>query len=81
MKKLIIVIHCRAADSEHAKEQTKIAVDNGADGVFLIHHGGRHDSLLEIYENVRAAFPNLYMGLNFLGVSADAAYKALPDSC
>ena len=75
------MIHCKGSDFNHAIEQTKIAVNNEADGIFLIHHGGEHDNLLIIYEKVRGDNPNLFIGMNFLGVPADVAYKALPDSC
>lgn len=56
-------------------------MDNGAFGIFLIHHGGKHDSLLNIYDEVRGVYKDLYIGMNFLGVPANDAYKALPDTC
>ena len=54
---------------------------NGADGVFLIIHEGNFDHnsvLIYHYEAVRDAFPDLYIGLNFLGTRADKAYEMLP---
>ncbi len=57
-------------------------MDNGADGIFLIMHGGginKHQGLINIYTEVRKVYPNLYIGLNFLGLPADVAYKMLPE--
>ena len=54
-KQLIIVVHCKSGDSgsDHALAQVKISVENGADGVFLILHGGKHETLIAIYHDVR----------------------------
>ena len=44
-------------------------------------HGGgpdRNSVLINHYEAVRNAFPDLYIGLNFLSSRADKAYEMLP---
>ena len=79
-KKLIVVVHCRIQNGkEHAVQEVTKAKNNGADGVFLILHGGRHTALIEIYHVVREKFPDLYIGINFLDLSADSAYENLPE--
>jgi len=79
-KKLIIVIHCRDKDNkplEHAYNQTKIAVDNGADGVFLIlhHRDPKNENLIKIYHHIRSKFPDLFIGINFLKYNVTGDYE------
>ena len=54
-KQLIIVVHCEGggSGSDHALAQVKVSVENGADGVFLILHGGKYEKLIQIYHDVR----------------------------
>ncbi len=58
-------------DSSHACAQVRIAVDNGADGVFLITGeastvGRSYVGLPAIFAAVRALWPDLWVGLNFM---------------
>ena len=59
------VIHI---DSEtQATEQAALAIESGADGIYLIDHNS-HDTalLLSAYNSVRDTFPSGFVGLNFL---------------
>lgn len=73
-KKFYPVIHCVNPHSRggigHALRNTQIAVDNGADGVFLIGHKLAHVDLFYIYQFVRKQFPHTWIGLNFLDIPA-----------
>jgi hypothetical protein len=64
------------------KEQTlrnmEIAVTCGADGVFLINHNSGASSLIEIYWEVRKEFPDVWVGMNMLGIEPIKAYDLLP---
>jgi predicted TIM-barrel enzyme len=68
---LLPVVH--AETPKQALENTKIAHDEGAHGVFLINMTIAPWSLVHCYETVRAAYPDWWIGLNFLGVDAHAA--------
>ena len=80
--RLCVVVHCRTGDAAHAVEQTTVAFKNGADGVFLIIHK-KHDrsDLLLLYDAVRAAHPQRFIGLNFLFARADQAMENVPLDC
>jgi GNAT superfamily N-acetyltransferase len=68
--------------SQHAAQQAKIAVENGADGVFLITGTGgvRREEVLEAYEAVRTLCgPGLFVGLNFM--DAQSALQGVPAGC
>lgn len=71
-KKFYPVIHCINPHSKggigHALRNTRIAIDNGADGVFLIGHKLEHVDLFYIYQFVRKQFPHMWIGLNFLDI-------------
>lgn len=72
-KKFYPVIHCVATGEggeDHALENARVAVDNGADGVFLIGHAIHHSELCQIYGSVRKQFPDLWIGINFLDIAA-----------
>lgn len=75
-KKFYPVIHCIDPREKqgigHALRNTSIAIENGADGVFLIGHGMHYGALLYLYENVRKQFPKVWIGVNFLDLSCDA---------
>lgn len=68
------VIHVLSA--EQAYQNTAIALDNGADGVFLINHAISAATLLEHYQRVREwCQPNAWIGLNLLRMRrADALH-------
>jgi hypothetical protein len=61
-KKFLPVIHCK--DIDQAGEQVRIALDNGADGVFLIEN-------LSVLPQIRHEFPNAWIGVNQLNWDPD----------
>ena len=63
------VVH--VSDSQQAVEQTGVALQAGADGVYLIDHGsGSESGLVEVFNDVDAAHPDSFIGLNFLQFSS-----------
>lgn len=80
-KKFFPVIHCvdplKEQGIRHAIHNTRIAIDNGADGVFLIGLRLNFKPLSEIYENVRKQFPEAWIGINFLDVSVSCNWTLL----
>lgn len=77
-KKFYPVIHCIDPYVKqgvgHAIRNTSLAIENGADGVFLIGHGMNSVSLIYLYENVRKLFPKVWIGINFLDISHDTIF-------
>ena len=91
-KKFYPVIHCINPLTEngisHALVNTKIALRNGADGVFLIGHGLAATAVAYIYDHVRRGNPEAWIGINFLdidpseeGFRFEAFLKPLLDRC
>jgi hypothetical protein len=82
--RLIIVVHTKG-DPAHALQQTQLALENGAGGVFLIDHrvGFRAQQLdcfrsLQIdYQYVREHCPHAWIGLNFLDLKPEQAAMAM----
>lgn len=70
--KVFPVIHHR--DAKTSREQADLAFHVGADGVFLISHHGQNDELFTLAHAIKAAHPQLKVGINLLGVSAYDAY-------
>jgi hypothetical protein len=69
------VIHVRdAAQTEH---NIRIAIDEGAAGVFLINHDFGIPEFLPIIRSMRDMFPCLWLGLNFLAVTGKDAFPVL----
>ena len=72
-KQFYPVIHCLEPEYpqsfNHAVDNTLTALNNEADGVFLIGHGVSSSDLIEIYQHVRGKFPDAWLGINFLGIS------------
>ena len=69
------VIHVR--DTEQAGRNAAIAIEAGAQGVFLINHDFAHEALLPILREVRAGLPSLWIGVNFLAVTGREAFPVL----
>ena len=61
------VIHVQ--NFEQAKRNVTVALRQGAQGVFLINHDFFAAELLPIIKKIRASFPYLWLGVNFLGVT------------
>lgn len=69
------VIH--VTDNEQATRNVRILVEEGAPGCFLINHDFGIDRFLPIIAHVRASFPALWMGVNFLAVTGKDAFPVL----
>ena len=69
------VIHVR--DAAQAGRNAAIAIEAGAQGVFLINHDFDHEELVPILGEVRARFPSLWLGANFLAVTGRDAFPVL----
>lgn len=80
-KRFFPVIHCVSPYEEqgiaHAIHNTAIAMENGADGVFLIGHALEYELLCEIYDSARKRFPEIWIGVNFLDISARCEWSLL----
>jgi predicted TIM-barrel enzyme len=62
-----------------AEDNTNLALDEGADGVFLINHHIRSDTLLEIHSAVAARFPNAWIGVNCLGLTPALVFAMISE--
>jgi uncharacterized protein len=69
------VIH--VLDNEQAERNVRILVGEGAPGCLLINHDFGVDRFLPIIAHVRAKFPALWMGVNFLAVTGKLAFPVL----
>ena len=69
------VIH--VLDREQAMRNIAVAVRAGAAGVFLINHDFPNEQLLPILRDLRARWPGLWLGVNFLAVSGREAFPIL----
>ena len=69
------VIH--VTDKPQAERNVRILVEEGAPGCFLINHDFGVDRFLPIMAHVRAKFPALWMGVNFLAVTGKDAFPVL----
>ena len=69
------VIH--VTDTEQATRNVRILVGEGAPGCFLINHDFGVERFLPIIAEVRAKFPALWMGVNFLAVTGKDAFPVL----
>lgn len=58
------VIHVETL--EQARRNVAIAIENGADGVFLINHRIHHRELMHIYGVIATDYSSLFVGLNVL---------------
>ena len=71
MKRFLPVIHRR--NDDQVFEQVHVALEGGADGVWLIDHTDDATALSKTYGQVRAKHPDLWIGLNFLDLPTTAA--------
>ena len=69
------VIHVR--DAAQAVRNAAVAIEAGAQGVFLINHDFPREELVPILGEVRARFPSLWLGVNFLAVTGRDAFPVL----
>ncbi len=75
---LLPVIH--VANQNQALRNSKIAFEEGADGIFLINHFDDCENLFEIYDKIRNFFPDKWIGINCLDYSPlQMMEEILPD--
>jgi predicted TIM-barrel enzyme len=75
---ILPIIHVVGVDQ--ALRNAQIAQEQGADGVFLISHGRvSDDELLDIHQAVVSAVPELWAGVNCLGLSVEAVFARAGD--
>ncbi|WP_299417389.1 BtpA/SgcQ family protein [uncultured Sulfitobacter sp.] len=71
------VIH--VLDAEQALRNIQTAIDGGCKGVFLINHDFEKEKLVPIIKEMRRAFPDCWLGVNFLAVTGKYAFPILGD--
>jgi uncharacterized protein len=69
------VIH--VIDAAQAERNVRVAIGEGAAGVFLINHDFPTPQFLPIIRHVRQRFPGLWLGVNFLAVTGKDAFPVL----
>jgi uncharacterized protein len=69
------VIHVQ--DNAQAERNVRVAIGEGAAGVFLINHDFAIPQFLPIIRHVRNMFPALWLGVNFLAVTGKDAFPVL----
>jgi|TARA_B100000315_G_scaffold138469_1_gene127478 adenine phosphoribosyltransferase len=69
------VIH--VLDAPQAKRNLATVIECGAPGAFLINHDFDVAQFLPIIEECRSRCPDLWLGVNFLGVSGETAFPIL----
>lgn len=69
------VIH--VLDTPRTLRNISEVISAGAAGCFLINHDFEPERFLPIIEDVRAAYPSLWMGVNFLAVTGKDAFPML----
>jgi len=72
---ILPVIHVSSLDQ--ALKNTKIAYDCKCDGVFLINHSIGHKKLLEIHSEVKAKYPDFWIGVNCLDLFPGIVFKTV----
>lgn len=81
MAKILPVVHL--LDAEHARAQAELALDCGADGVFLISHHGEDKQVLQLAGQLRHRWTGrhtcvgepAWVGVNLLNTSPLAAHE------
>ena len=69
------VIH--VLDSARTLKNVQVLLEAGAQGCFLINHDFEPERFLPIIRDTRAAFPSLWMAVNFLAVTGEHAFPIL----
>lgn len=69
------VIH--VLDPVRTADNIAKVIEGGAQGCFLINHDFDKDALLPILREMRAMYPSLWMGVNFLAVTGREAFPVL----
>lgn len=69
------VIH--VLESDRTRRNVETLLEAGAQGCFLINHDFEPEQFLPIIRDTRAAFPSLWMAVNFLAVTGKDAFPML----
>lgn len=72
---VIPVIH--VLDDEQARRNINTAIEGGCPGVFLINHDFEKERLVPVIRSMRNAFPDYWIGVNFLAVTGKHAFPIL----
>lgn len=72
---ILPVIH--VADAAQTRRNMDVALAEGGHGVFLINHDFGVDAFVPVIEAARAAFPDAWIGVNFLAVTGRDAFPVL----
>lgn len=71
---VIPVVHVQ--DQKQALNNAEIALDQGADGIFLISMRRMpHQKLHDIQQIIRVDFPDFWIGVNYLDLEAEKVFK------
>ena len=74
---ILPVIH--VLDGARTQENIERVMSAGLKGCFLINHDFEKEALIPILREMRAAFPTLWMGVNFLAITGAGAFPILGD--
>lgn len=74
---LVVLPVIHVLDNEQAERNTKLAIEGGCPGVFLINHDFKYERFLPIVKHVRQKFPDFWIGVNFLAVTGKEAFPVL----
>ncbi len=69
------VIH--VLDNQQAEANVRLALEAGCPGVFLINHDFPYSELIPVIRHVRLAFPDYWIGVNFLAKTGKVAFPVL----
>ena len=72
---ILPVIH--VLDSEQARKNIEAALEGNCPGVFLINHDFEKEKLVPVIKDMRKAFPDTWIGVNFLAVTGKFAFPIL----
>lgn len=72
---ILPVIH--VVDNEQTEKNVRIALHEGAQGVFLINHDFDVEQFIPIIRHIRKNFPALWLGVNFIAVTGKHAFPRL----
>lgn len=74
---ILPVIHLK--NDDQAIRNASMAFEVGADGVFLIAHGGGSDITFGAYLAIRDKYPDIWIGVNLLGWHPIEVFDAIPN--
>ena len=72
---ILPVVH--VLDEKQATRNVALAIRAGAPGVLLINHDISREAFVPLIRTVRARFPTLWLGVNFLAVTGRDAFPVL----